>query len=70
MDDVVTSGGSIQQAFDAVESEGGHVVAAITLVDRSDVAAKFFADKGILYCPLVTYHDLCIEPVVLDPVSA
>jgi orotate phosphoribosyltransferase len=63
VDDVVTTGGSIQKAYDAMVSLGAVVVAAVTLVDRGDVAAGFFRDKGIPYFPLVTYRDLGIEPV-------
>jgi orotate phosphoribosyltransferase len=63
VDDVVTTGGSIQKAFDEVEGLGGTVVAACTLVDRGDVAKRFFEEKRVPYFPLVTYRDLGIEPV-------
>ena len=63
VDDAVTTGGSIQKAFDAIVALGATVVAAATLVDRGDVAAPFFRDKGIPYVALVTYRDLGIEPV-------
>jgi orotate phosphoribosyltransferase len=63
VDDVVTTGGSIQKAFDAIVSLGAEVVGAVTLVDRGDVAARFFQSRGIPYFPLVTYRDLGIEPV-------
>jgi orotate phosphoribosyltransferase len=63
VDDVVTTGGSIQKAFDAIVGLGAEVVCAVTLVDRGDIAAKFFSDKAIPYFPLVTYRDLGIEPV-------
>lgn len=63
VDDVVTTGGSIQLAFEAVAETGVTVVAALTLVDRGEVAARFFAEQGVTYVPLATYHDLGIEPV-------
>jgi orotate phosphoribosyltransferase len=63
VDDVVTTGGSIQQAWAAVEATGAEIVAAVTLVDRGEVAAAFFAERGIPYLPLLTYRDLGIEPV-------
>lgn len=63
VDDVVTTGGSIQKAYEAIGALGAEVVAAVTLVDRGDVAVRFFEDKGIPYFPLVTYRDLGIEPV-------
>jgi len=63
VDDVVTTGGSIQKAHDAITDLGGRIVAAVALVDRSDVAAGFFKERGIPYFPLVTYADLDIPPV-------
>jgi len=63
VDDVVTTGGSIQQAFHALDELGMMVVGALTLVDRGDVAGAFFAERGIAYAPLATYRDLEIPPV-------
>ena len=63
VDDVVTTGGSIQQAYQHLVDEGVDVVFASTLVDRSDVAADFFARHRVPYAPLLTYRDLGIEPV-------
>jgi orotate phosphoribosyltransferase len=63
VDDVVTTGGSIQKAHAVITGLGGEIVAAVTLVDRSDVAAGFFKERGIPYFPLVTYADLDIPPV-------
>jgi len=63
VDDAVTSGGSIRKAHDAVVATGATVVAAVTLVDRGEVASPYFKDKSIPYAALVTYRDLGIEPV-------
>jgi len=63
VDDVVTTGGSICDAHDRVGLEGGEVVFATTLVDRGDEAAGFFEGVGVPYVPMLTYHDLGIEPV-------
>jgi orotate phosphoribosyltransferase len=63
VDDVVTTGGSIRDAHEVVTGEGGAVVGAVTLVDRGDQARPYFADKGVPYLSLVTYHDLNIDPV-------
>jgi orotate phosphoribosyltransferase len=63
VDDVVTTGGSIRKAYDVITSLGATVVAAVTLVDRGDVAGRFFEEKAITYVPMVTYRDLDIEPV-------
>lgn len=63
VDDVVTTGGSIQQAWKAIDETGAEVVAAVTLLDRGEVARRFFAELGVPYFPLLTYRDLDIEPV-------
>jgi orotate phosphoribosyltransferase len=63
VDDAVTTGGSIQKAYDAIAALGAQVVAACTLVDRGDVAGAYFAERGVPYFALVTYGDLGIEPV-------
>lgn len=70
VDDAVTTGGSIQKAHDAIVGLGATVVAAVTLVDRGEVAAPYFRDRHIPYTALVTYGDLGIEPVGEGPVSA
>ncbi len=63
VDDVVTTGGSIKQAWQAVTDTGAAVVAAVTLLDRGEEAGRWFADIGVPYFPLLTYADLEIEPV-------
>ncbi|MCG5433058.1 orotate phosphoribosyltransferase [Mycobacterium sp. MYCO198283] len=63
VDDVVSTGGSILDAFDHAEADGATVVGVIPMVDRGDAATKLFANKGVPYVPLITYQDLAIEPV-------
>ena len=63
VDDIVTTGGSIQKAHDVITGLGAIVVAAATLVDRGDVAGNYFREREIPYSPVVTYRDLGIEPV-------
>lgn len=63
VDDVVTTGGSIRQAHRHVVDTGATVVAAVTLVDRGDVASDFFDGEGVVYLPVFTYRDLGIEPI-------
>jgi orotate phosphoribosyltransferase len=63
VDDVVTTGGSIQKAHDAITALGATVVAAATLIDRGDVAGNYFREREIPYSAVVTYRDLGIEPV-------
>lgn len=63
VDDVVSTGGSILEALDAVQATGASVVLAVTLVDRGDHAAGRFRERGIAYEPVATYSELGIEPV-------
>ena len=65
VDDVVTRGGSIQEAYNVIVSEtGAQVVGAVTLADRgTDAAPKFFASIGIPYRPLLTHDDLGIPTI-------
>lgn len=63
VDDVVTTGGSIKDAYHRVVEEGAEVVFATTLVDRSDEAGRFFESVGVPYEPMLTYRDLGIDPV-------
>jgi orotate phosphoribosyltransferase len=61
IDDVVTTGKSILQAIDAVESEGAKVLLAISVLDRNAGAAEALRGRGIPYRPLVTLNDLGIS---------
>jgi orotate phosphoribosyltransferase len=63
VDDIVTTGGSIQQAYHQVRGTGAEIVAAVTLVDRGEVARAFFEGVRVPYRPVFTYHDLGIRPV-------
>ena len=63
VDDVVTTGGSIQTAYERVVDTGASVVAASTLVDRGRAAGEFFGARGVPYAPLMTYLDLGIPEV-------
>jgi len=63
VDDVVTTGGSIQKAHQHAVDAGAQVVFATTVVDRSDASKRFFADRHIPYEPLLTYQDLGIPRV-------
>ena len=69
VDDAITSGGSILQAHEVVSAAGATVVAATTLIDRSDVARAKFERLGVPYFPMATYSDLGIDPVVFDTPS-
>ena len=50
VDDVMTSGGSLKQAAEAVEKAGGKVAKLIVLVDRKEGGEEFrkqYAVKGL-----------------------
>ncbi len=63
VEDVVTTGGSIFKALDAVDETGARAVAAVTLVDRSGLAGPRFEERGIAYYPMADYESLRIDPV-------
>ena len=60
IDDVVTSGGSILQAIQAIRDHGSEIVRAISVLDREEGGAKRLQDEGISYRPLVTSSQLGI----------
>ena len=61
VDDVVTTGGSILKAIEAVEKVGCKVLLAITVLDRDAGAAEALAEHRIPYRPLVTLEDIGIK---------
>lgn len=63
VDDVVTTGSSIREAYDVIVELGAEVAAAVTLVDRGDIATAMFTDLGVPYFSVATYRDLEIKPV-------
>ncbi len=58
VDDVVTTGGSIVQAIEAVRGVGCTVVAAFTMVDRLSGAKEALQACDVPYFPLLTTEDL------------
>lgn len=63
LDDVISTGGSILQALDAVSGEGAEVSLAASLVDRGKTAKDRLAEKGVVFRSVFTYEDLKIDPV-------
>jgi orotate phosphoribosyltransferase len=63
VDDVISTGGSTEIAFERVVAAGAVVTGVIPMVDRGDVAAGRFARRNTSFAALVTYRDLGIEPV-------
>ena len=64
VEDTVTTGGSMLRAHTAVSGTGATVVAAATVVDRGEAAARAFADLGVPYFAATTYRHLGIEPII------
>ena len=58
VDDVVTTGGSIIQAIDAIKKDGVSVVVALTIVDRQSGATEALQECGVPYRPLLSIEDL------------
>ncbi|MBV9512663.1 MAG: orotate phosphoribosyltransferase [Mycobacteriaceae bacterium] len=63
VEDVVSTGGSVCKAYDRSIEAGAVVTGIVTMVDRGDLAARIFAERGAPYFPLVTYEHLGIEPI-------
>lgn len=58
VEDVVTSGGALLSAVEALRASDLHVSAAICVVDREEGGADAIASAGISFHPLYTTSDL------------
>ena len=63
MEDVVTTGLSSREAIAAIEAAGGKVIAAASLVDRSDGKV----DLGVPFYPLIRLDVPSYQPDALPP---
>ena len=63
VEDVVTTGLSSREAIAAVEAEGGEVIAACSIVDRSNGSA----DLGVPFTPLIRIDVPAYRPDDLPP---
>jgi orotate phosphoribosyltransferase len=63
MEDVVTTGLSSREAIKAIETEGGVVIAAAALVDRSNGSV----DLGVPFFPLIRLDVPTYEADALPP---
>ena len=63
VDDVVTTGNSILEAYQVVSELGVVVAGVVTLLHRGESARTGFDAIGVPYVPVLTYRDLGIEPV-------
>jgi orotate phosphoribosyltransferase len=61
LDDVITTGGSIIKAIDAVKAVGCEVLLAVSVLDRQAGATEALAKMGIPYRPLATLADMGIS---------
>lgn len=61
VDDVVTTGGSVIQAIQAVRKAGHTVELAIAMLDRADGGEEALKKIGVRYQPLVTISELGIS---------
>jgi orotate phosphoribosyltransferase len=61
LDDVLTTGGSVQQAITEVERVGATVAAVVCIVDRLEGARELLAPR-YPYLPIFTIRDFGIEP--------
>jgi orotate phosphoribosyltransferase len=62
VDDVLTTGGSVQQAITEVERAGATVAAVVCIVDRLEGARELLASRYD-YRPIFTLRDFGIEPL-------
>lgn len=58
VDDVITTGGSTIKAIDAIEAEGGRVVAALVLVDREEGGREAIEARGVPVFPMFTRRSI------------
>lgn len=58
VDDVITTGGSTLKAIDAIEAEGGKVVAALVLVDREEGGHEAIESRGVPVYALFTRRSI------------
>ena len=66
VEDVVTTGLSSREAIKAIAAEGGEVIAAASLIDRSDGSV----DLGVPFFPLIRLDVPSYEPDALPPALA
>jgi orotate phosphoribosyltransferase len=61
VDDVLTTGGSVVKAIEAVEAAGATVAVVVCIVDRLEGAHELLSAKYV-YRPIFTIRDFGIEP--------
>ena len=69
MDDLITKGGSILKAAEAVRAEGGVVTDAVVLMDREEDGKQNLAKDGIKLHYLLTTSELARKLQDMDAIS-
>ena len=62
-EDTISTGRSVFEAIDVLETAGARVAAVCTLLDRGEKARIELDRRSIPYLALYTYRDLGIEPI-------
>jgi orotate phosphoribosyltransferase len=70
MEDTVSTGRSLLDAYEVVRDTKADVVAVCTILDRGDELAPRFATLGVEYVAVLTYRDLGIEPIGASTLAA
>lgn len=63
IEDTVSTGRSLFDAYEVVRDTGAEIVAACTILDRGEAIAPRFAELGVPYVAVLSYRDLGIEPI-------
>jgi orotate phosphoribosyltransferase len=61
IEDVITAGGSAQQAIDAVTAEGGKILGVLAIVDREQGGRQAIESRGIIVVALTTTTSLGLK---------
>jgi orotate phosphoribosyltransferase len=69
MDDLITKGGSILKAAEAVRAEGGVVTDAVVLMDREENGKQNLAEDGIKLHYLLTTSELARKLYDMDAIT-
>ena len=69
MDDLITQGGSILKAAEAVRAEGGVVTDAVVLMDREENGKQNLAEDGIKLHYLLTTSELARKLQDMDAIT-
>jgi uridine monophosphate synthetase len=69
VDDLITKGGSIVKAAEAVRTEGGMVTDAVVLLDREENGAANLAEAGIKLHYLLTISEVAYKLHDMDAIT-